>query len=668
MIPVTFNSAAAYLLDDQPDWSGGISVEASIPAMYERGLSGRETRRPTGDTLRLVLKYSAVLTSSAAIVALRNALQAISTERVLCPFWPAGFVAGATPLVTAAYYALFNADGSFNSIAAAAGLPFALPAYPLMVGILPESPDPVLAANGTLTVDYKFADADNYPLTPAAFSAPNGLTATGGAGLRPLFPFLPDWSSLPHSGDSEQDIERRAIGVNRTLASAYYAQRGRRTTTQFFTLAGADGFNLLRFFADLGGEQNNFWLGAAVCEAALAGNLASGATSMTVDNGAALGTNAFILLSDGAQRVPLAVSSVAGNTWNLLASPGTGFAAGRTTIESLVLARFDTLKLTLNFSTPNLATAQVRFKELPWETNAVAGETYGTTMGALPATATLYQFTLTTPSGEQYWYLTNFERDLTNAGHTYLSAPMENSEIVETATLERQMVSLKSRNFANNPLALLLPFQLEWPLMLDIYEADVSGTTAVNLRCYFHGEVGKCEVEPPFIDATCETLSSIFDRQIPRRLYQRNDNWCLFETANGLTPANWQWNARVASYNAASGTLVVNTITSANGATLGAHWFAAGYLIVTTAGVAQVRMIGDNAAPSAGSMTLYLSSPLFTAPAVNDVVNLFAGYDGQAQTAIGKFFNYLNFGGFPFMPVGNPTTMRAVQPKGGGKK
>ncbi|MDE1906159.1 MAG: phage BR0599 family protein, partial [Rhodospirillales bacterium] len=460
------------------------------------------------------------------------------------------------------------------------------------------------------------------------------------------------------------------IGQLRTLASAYYAQRSRRKVTQGFTLQGNDPFNLLRFFADMGGEQNNFWLGASLNEAALTADVTAAATSLTVDNGAALGTNAFVLLNDNFNRVPLAVASVAGNTWNLVASPGTAFAAAHTRVESLVLARFDDLKLTLNFSRPDLATATLKFCELPWETNAVAGETYGTTMGALPVTAILFVFTLTTPSGTTTWRYTNFERDLTNSGNTYTSAPFDFDTINETAMLDRQSLHLKSRNFTGNPLALLVPFQLEWPLMIQLIEADVVGSAASNLRTYFSGEVGQASVEPPFIDADCATLSSIFDRNLPRRLYQRTDNWVLFEPANGLNAADWQWNALVVDYTPATSTLTVGTITSSNGATLDAHFFSAGYLIITSAGGKQVRMISDNAAITGGILVLQLSTPLSASNpwAVGDVVNVFAGYDGQAATAIAKFNNYARFGGFPFMPIGNPSVLRITQPTGGGKK
>src|ERR1019366_6719060 len=150
--------------------------------------------------------------------------------------------------------------------------------------------------------------------------------------------------------------------------------------------------------------------------------------------------------------------------------------------------------------------------------------------------------------------------------------------------------------------------------------------TVANLRSYFYGEVGDADLEPPFIDAHCKTLSHILDRLVPRRLYQQSDNWCLFETANGLVPADWKWTAQVVSWDAPTSTLWVNTLATTNafGATLASlpasvsatNFFAAGYLIITAAsgGAQQVRMISDNAVPAGGSMQLHLATQLTTAP------------------------------------------------------
>jgi hypothetical protein len=165
---------------------------------------------------------------------------------------------------------------------------------------------------------------------------------------------------------------------------------------------------------------------------------------------------------------------VAGNVIHFAAPIGTAFNAASTRVESLLLARFNALKLSIDFLTPNLAQATLAFKELPWETAAVAGETYGTTHGALPTTAILFKFTQVTPSGTTTWYYTGFERDLSDGTNLWLSAPMEFDSITETADLKRNETTLKSRNFAGNPLAMLFPLALEWPLMLEIFEADLS--------------------------------------------------------------------------------------------------------------------------------------------------------------------------------------------------
>ena len=213
MIAVTFNSATAYLLDDQPNWAAGFGVEASLPVTYERGLSGRETRRPQGDTLRLAVKFSANLSGSVALTNFRNSLQALNVQTVLCPFWPGEFAAGSMPTVTAPWYVLFTAAGAFQSIqpSSALGSGFAYAACPLMVGILPEIPEASLVNDNYGVVDYRFAENDVYPLTFPAFTAPAGLAAA--AGSLPLFPFRPNWSNPPMTAGSEVDIDLSLIHI-----------------------------------------------------------------------------------------------------------------------------------------------------------------------------------------------------------------------------------------------------------------------------------------------------------------------------------------------------------------------------------------------------------------------------------------------------------------------
>jgi hypothetical protein len=697
MINVTFNSASTWLIDDWPDWGKGVTVEAAIPASYERGLTGKETRRQTGDTPRLGIKFTSLLTSPQAITNLRNALQQYgqngvgssmpTMQVVLCPLWPGRFSPGQTPPASSPFYVLFNEDNSFNSIVPSSTLnsrSSSLIAYPLLVGILPTVPDLDLLTSVVATFSVAFQENDSTNLlTPPAYNPPNGIAAA--SGVRPLFPFAANWVTSPKSGTAEFDIDRRQIGEVRALSQIFYTQRNRRRIQQDLLLQNEDPLNLLAFFVQMGGETQSFWLPANLREANLTANVAATDEVLNIDNPSALGTNTFICLNDGNNRVPLVVSGVSGNQWQLSAAVGQTFSAATTNLESLVLARFDALKLTINFITATAAKVSLKFKELPWETAAVAGETIGATMGPLPTTAMLYTLTLTTPGSATAWRYTNFERDLYDSSNNhYYSAPIENDEITDAPNLERQSVKVKSRNFIinaqPNPFSLLIPFQLEFPLEITIAEGNVgttvSGETQVAIiNTYFSGEVGDVSMDGPILEATCMSLNWMFDRTAARRLYQNNDNWNLFEPASGLSASDWQWNAQVVSYNASTATLTIGTISANNqtlngGTTLAAHYFAAGYVQITHGGVTQYRMVSDSTAIAAGQIVISLASPLSTSIAIaaGDTVQIFAGYDGQYETAISKFNNGPNFGGFPFIPVGNPFVLKVTQNPGGGKK
>lgn len=687
MISVTFNGVDAWLIDDVPEWGrANVVVEGTVPSSYERGLTGKETRRGTGDTLRLDLKWTAFLSTAVQLTNLRNALQqygqntasSMGLQSVLCPFWPGRFAPGSTPPAATAFYVLFDGDNrTYNSIVTAANVGAqspALIAYPLLAGILPEVPDVPLLTSDDAAVQFHFAENDNtYLLTPPAFNPPNGID-DGSGNVRPMFPFAANWLTSPHSGDSEFDIEREQIGEVRALSQIYYTQRNRRRVQQSLTLCNDDPLNLLSFFVQMVGQVQNFWLPANLKEAWLTSNVAATDTALQVDNGAALGTNTFICLNNGATRLPLVVSSVAGNQWNLSGAVGAAFSELNTGIESLVLARFDATKITLNFVTATFAKVTLKFKELPWETAAVAGEVIGTTMGALPTTAMLYTFTLTTPGANTIWRFTNFERNITDGGgNLYTSAPIQNQDITDSPNLERQSVQIKTRNFSGNPLALLIPFQIEFPLEVAIAEGNVTGNNVAIINTYFAGEVGNVSMDGPDLTADCNSLSWIFDRTAARRLYQNNDNWNLFEPANGLTASDWQWNAKVVSYNAADAELVIGTISANNaglngGTSLLENYFAAGYVQVTTGGATSYRMVSQSTAITSGEITVQLASPLNVAPNVGDTLAIFAGYDGQYETAISKFNNGGNFGGFPFVPVGNPFVLKITQNPNGGKK
>ena len=660
-------SVSCLLLDWEPDWSRGVELTAARPLHIEHGLTQREARRPLAAALRFSLRATLLL-ESGQLPALRNALQALTTQPILCPLWPARFTAGTSPTVAAGFYLL--TDGT---VAAHAALPFASDAWPLLVGALADVADPELITDELATWALRFIEDDalsaTVTATPPSLSGP----ADGSGAARPVWPFRVEWSRAPQSGAATVEIERRALGQRRQRDTAAYTQPPRRKVTQHFLLEDAEPWQFLAAWRDAAAA--NFWLPAGLSEARLTADVGSGATALPVDDVTARGGNAEVLLDDGATRKALRVTGNSGATWTLGGAVGTAFLAAYTRVESLVLARLDSAEITLDFQEPWLASTDLVCVEVPHEIAAIVGDTLGTQQGALPETAYLYTFTVAYPDATRTWRFTGAERDLTYGGNTFASAPFEHGDIRETLALDRQTVNLKSRHFSDNPLGLLIPFALEWPLQLLIQEADVSGTAASNLRAVFRGQVSRASFDGPFISATVASLGGVFERKLPRMLIQPGCNWGLFDAACGVgarggeTMDSWRWNATVSTWSGAALTLVVTSPTRVAGGavTLADHYFAGGYLKFGSGASAQDRMIGDSI--GAGPITLQLGSPFVgTQPAAGNTVQIVPGCDGRIETCYAKFANRQRFGGMAFAPTGNPSLVQVKQTTGAGKK
>jgi hypothetical protein len=200
--------------------------------------------------------------------------------------------------------------------------------------------------------------------------------------------------------------------------------------------------------------------------------------------------------------------------------------------------------------------------------------------------------------------------------------------------------------------------------MVDIFEADISGNTAANLRALFAGEVSDCTTEGPFLSVTAKSLSSVFDRPVPRRLYQIGCNWNLFEAGCGVSAGSWQWEATVVSYDQESLMLTTNAVYwGSSPATPEDHLFAGGYLTIGD----QTRLIADSQMVT-GNLVLTIAAPFVTAPNVGDRFNVWPGCPGDYQTCAWRFHNASRFGGFPFIPVGNPTIVNVSQTSSGSAK
>lgn len=703
MLAVTFNAATAYLITYPPDRDGLVQVTATLPGDAEEGLTKREARQALGDSLRLSVRWES-LVRGAELNRLRNVLASLSTETILCPLWPAGFEPGEDPRVTSDYYVLID-ETAEPEIKSAADMPFSRPAWPLLQGRLEDAPAGRLVRDDAAPVSFQFtenaASTITLPLPPGAVARDddgNYVFSDDAPSLSNvlLWPFRADWSEPPTAALGAQDVRREQIGLSRTTADQYFSQRAVRPGQISLTLAEAEPWNLFSWFLMCGGVRSPFWLPNGMTEALLTQPAGAGDFALWVDDHTRLGVNTAVLIEDTDNRVPLLITNLgrqlltddgnplqgddtsaalSGDDPMMFVSPALprAFGVEGTRLESLMLARFQSADLRLQFIGRDVATAQIRFREVPWEVGAVpSGETLGLTYGGRPLSAYLYQFTIDYGDSSTVYRFTDFERDLSYAGETWTARPIEHDDITENDRIERQTVNVRSRRFDGNPLALLLPFSLEWPLQLEIFEVDIILSAASNARRMFSGEVTEAEFDPPYITGKCESLTALFDRSLPVELIQPACNAIVFSTRCGLSAADWTWSGTVTSYDAASGEVVVGGIARTSGAAvdLAAHRFAGGAVYTGTGTARERRLVADSTVLSGGSLTLTIGTAFTTAPTPGQTVYFQPGCSGRyAEDCVAFFGNADRFRGFPFLPIGNPSAVQIkYDTSAGGKK
>lgn len=669
--PENVTREAIWILPFSPDWSAGVETRFTLPADGERGLTGRESRRAYADTLRLEMEFESLL-SAAEASTLRNALQAAWFEDlpVWFPFWPADRDDDEQPSVAYASAFRMNWNNSHDAriVWSGSGSSWWKKQLPALRGYF-SAPPQVEAITDELFVArfrIKESGSPDYALRITGVNNRYGPQISGRD--YPMAPFQPQWRSSVETGSASVEIERRDMGFNRQEVRVVYPQspeRGLKFQLSLYDNAAAA--QLIHFFATVQANVRPFWCPTWLAETRLQTSVNAGATTLPVTGGNDLGENAYLALveQNGQTEVRRIVSKT--DISVALADPiAFGYGAQTTSLSTAALFRFVKTVLTLRWSSPDEVEASVDLKEAPSEYYTPQGETHGDTIGTLHRSCFLYRFTVEYPGTSQVWRFTSYEDPLSDASGTYTPQSIEHGEIRETLNLERNEVQLRTRAFDGNPLLSFIPFRLEFPLKLEVIEAKIwpGGTTIYDWRRLFSGEVTRVQMDGPYITAKAVQVGNLFERKIPRLLLQPTCNYALFDGACGLSKDNWKYRG-----------YVLNTLTNPPRICLRGlfrqppgtwvqpdlHWFAGGWIELGSGTDFESRFIADATAYDStgdGFIELTLSTPLGRIPAVDEEVFLFPGCDGKRGTCKEKFANYSRFGGFPHMPVGNPSMVK----------
>lgn len=668
MIQTTYNAATVFVLNDVPDWTNAPQLRVTLPAQKERGLTGREARKPLGETLRCELDWTAIL-DQAALNLLRDSLQALGDETILCPAWPFALPGAdwASAEISGGLLIGWLDDWSDFEI----GTSLADPTdwdwvAPLLWGRLAQTPDPGLIGAKYGRVNFSFKEDSDalYALALDAVTFTNG-PALADASVPKVFPFSIEWSGAPKSGGAEVLVERTQLGGGRQRAASYFPQSAERLQQGAVLLNGySEIAELLRWFQDRRACVQAHYVRTEIIVNALAAQSNSGTNTITLEDADALGINRFVELTDGLTSEIVRITGIAGEVCTLSANLAHTWAAG-TDVRLAMLARHAREELTLEFTSPELARVSLTWRELPAEYTVGSGETRGTTLGATNTKAFLYLVTLDWNGATEVHRFTGYERDLTASAQTWTARPVEHGEIRQSLALDRDELTLKARWWSGCPFRKFLPNALDCKVSLKIYECDVSAGNGTNVAQIFGGEITSAPMDGPIISATCAGANALFDRKFPRLLLQRRCNHALFDSGCGLDRADWTATAEV--YAVAGATVTLENFTFSGGTPTGfgfAHWFALGYIERVVAGVPERHLIFDSAAISSSRILFTLGAAPASAFTVGEDVEVSPGCDGEITTCsaydnpdnlTGKFDNADQFGGFPLLPDKNPS-------------
>jgi uncharacterized phage protein (TIGR02218 family) len=662
---------ACWILPFAPEWSAGIETRFTLPMDAERGLTGRESRWAYAEKLRCEMVFESLLTASEAC-ALRNALQNVDFENrpIWFPFWPGEYVPGSTSAFRSAQ-ALFWQDNSSASLiqnpaAISGSFSEQVRLIPALRGYFAESPRVEALTDELFVARFHLKEAGPLEMSLRANSSIFALGPEISGRKYPIFPFSPRWGGSIETVAAGIEVERREIGFSREPVRIIYPQHPERTLSFDLNLYNnQSGADLIEFFNERQAGVGAFWCPTWVSDTRLLADVPPGTMVLTVSDYTAMGENAYIALVDRDSTEVFHVASKSVRTLTLDSLTRSAHLAETTSLTTAALVRFTRPTLSIEWMSTDEVKASVEVREVPYDYYTPTGETHGSSIGALETTCYLFRFSIKYPTITQLWCYTSYEQSLVFEGNTHTAVAIEAGEIRETLNLERNEIQIRTHAFEGNPLLRFVPFRLEFPMKLEIFEGQRLGRENTPHTCtrIFSGEVTRVNFEGPSITASAVTVGNLFERRIPKKLLQPTCNYALFDPLCGLSLTDWKFQGFVIEIVENPTRVHLSNLSRVSGTWIlpDEHWFASGWIEIGTGTQFESRFVTDSTTYNPdgnGWIQITVATPFTKNPVAGDLVTIFPGCDGKHTTCKNRFNRYSSFGGFPFMPVGNPSMVK----------
>lgn len=712
MLFLEYNSAPLALCLAPPNWAQPIKIEIQAPVTdVTTALSRKETRSAFGVSARYSLEYTIDTADARQSTDLRLWLNRLRTEQLVAvPMWTDGVElsspvnAGATvlakttinPVQSGAEWIILSAGASVYELVVVSGLtsgaitlagsgatlnwPAGTMMFPLLFGRLLERPkftaDTDELASGTI----KFGENSPYArrLNPYPGEIPVVGPGVPGFSGALLWDIQPDHTEL--IDHTELEALYSAIGLGREEQSFAHQQFVRRGVQMTFLQGDREGIaKVTRMFVNRRGPALNFMvpdfrgnlrLTQSVPVAGDPTRLPIEASRYTDSNYATEPGHAYIALVDPFSVDPQHVATIDGTGVHLSSAIALFHDASSTKVSALLLARFAETELTWSYDTDGIATARIKFIEVPDEYSLGAAANP-------PERAKLYKFTEFVDVPVVRGYYTSYEQALTWSGSVWQPAPFGHKALTGDTKLGDK-VDLETWDFsqiagviAANPVRRILDGTLEGIMWCDIVEVNALAPDDASAFIEIAGEVVKLDTTGKEWKCSLDPFGRFLDGPLPRFYRQKVCNVPLFspKCAYGRPTMREDFKS--------VGTIVAKTPTSVDLAPVAgqpdptakaADYFAGGGWLEGGTGLTFERRTIKRSEVIGGNLRLTFGRALLW-PAIGDTLRLWPGCNGSIETCQNVFDNRSNGRMHPQIPVKNPSAnIGEMQQSSGGKK
>lgn len=671
MIKTTWMGESVWLLNEPP--AGLVKLTVQSVRARTTGLTGLATEQALAATVRLSASFDLKLTGS-RLSSFLAALRDMMTEPVIWPVWALSVQATVeSQLCTAAGgYAQYLPDSdTINLYEATPQNPQSDQLLMPLLWCKIKTVRQRWLGNEVCDLQIELEEWGEKPLSFATTSLPSGPSEVAG-GSSPVLADMVGVEEVEYSAELPTTETKLGHSRDQTRITYYPAQvrtlRIRHSTGEIQ--------ERLRLHTAL--LTPRIWLRPYPAAAELAAPAQATDTAITVRDSSAIaaGDNLMISRLFGDGDVICRVQSVNGNTINLTGQLGKAFAVGACVITHLLLSRLPTAQFGMTWKSGHVAEYEADAAEAITEYGETSGEEYGETFGDIVGGCYLYElrWQFGASSGVERWC--NRDEDITALGQTWYSGPVSHSGMTRGINLDEDGLTVKLGADKSEIARWITSGKLVLPVTVTVYRR--TGQTTYTQEMI--GEVTAAEISGREISLTVRTCPSVWDKMVPRIRFQTTCNHALFDAMCGLNSEDWRWTGTVQSVQTSwPYGLTLSSFAKVQGSdpTFWENWFAGGMVQLQTT-PPQILPIARSTVPSGGTVTLYLSRRPDPGPAIGSTVSVWAGCDGKAETCKaynatdnpkGKFNNYTQFGGFPMIPVANPSLFQAgTTAVGGGKK